>query len=128
MYLELIVAECNRGPALINPGTATSESEDKPPCKSSGFVCCVQQGSSKIVKRKKCYSQGTTRKLLRFNYSYQYELYQHFNILVHKFFKILFSLSGALMMRPHRSRIGIDDLLSALKTLKSNYDFKKKIL
>ena len=38
----------------------------------------------------------------------------------------LFS-TGALIMRLHRSRIG-SDLLSALTTLKSNYDFKKKTL
>ena len=36
----------------------------------------------------------------------------------------LFS-TGALMMRPHKSRIG-SHLLSALTTLKSNYDLKKK--
>ena len=38
--------------------------------------------------------------------------------------KRLFS-TEALMMRPHRSRIG-SDLLSALTTLKNNYDFLKK--
>ena len=32
MFLELIIAEGNRGPALTNPDTA-SENEDEPSCK-----------------------------------------------------------------------------------------------
>ena len=37
MFLELIIAECNRDPALTNPDTATSESEDELCCKAPAF-------------------------------------------------------------------------------------------
>ena len=93
MFLELIIAECNRGPALTNPDTATSESEDEPPCKVPALFAAYSKARQKLSREKNVTLRGTTRKLLRFNYSFQYELYQHFNILVHKFCKILFSLS-----------------------------------
>ena len=84
MFLELIIAECNRGPTLTNPDTAASESEDELPCKVPALFAAYSKARQKLSREKK----GTTRKLLRFNYSHQYELYRHFNILVHKFCKI----------------------------------------
>ena len=46
MFLELIIAECNRGPALINPDTA-SESEDKPPCKVPALFAAYSKARQK---------------------------------------------------------------------------------
>ena len=87
MFLELIIAECNRGPALTNPDTATSESEDEPPCKLPTLFAACSKARQKLSREKNVTLRG------QLNYSYQYELYQRFNILVHKFCKILFSLS-----------------------------------
>ena len=71
MFLELIFAECNRGPALTNLDTATIESEDEPPCKVPALFDAYSK-TRKNCQEKKGYSQGTTLKLLRFDYSYQY--------------------------------------------------------
>ena len=62
MFLEQIIAECNRGPALTNPDTA-SESEDQPPCKVLALFAAYSKARQKL-SRKKRYSQETTRKLL----------------------------------------------------------------
>ena len=87
MFLELIIVECNRGLALSNVDTA-SESEDEPPCKVPTLFAVYSKVHQKLSREKNVTLMGKLGKLLRFDYSYQYKLYQHFNILVHKFCKI----------------------------------------
>ena len=52
MFLELIMAECNRGPALTNPDTATSESEDQPPCKVPSLFAAYSKARQKLPREK----------------------------------------------------------------------------
>ena len=146
MFLELIIADCNRSPTLTNPDTGVRIKMNH--TAKFGFVRYVQQGSSKIVKKKNI----TLRRQLgnyfdsithtNTNYTNTLTFWCINSAKFHFLYKLaikvlsvpatsapierLFS-TEALMIRPHRSRIG-SDLLSALTTLKSNYDLKKKTL
>ena len=148
MFLELIIAECNRGPALTNPDTATSESEDETPCKVPALFAACSKARQKLSREKNITLRGQLGSyfdsITHTNTNYTNALTfwcinsEKFYFLYQLAIKVLsvpatsapverlFS-TGALMMRPHRSRIG-SDLLSALTTLKSNYDFLKKTL
>ena len=56
MFLDLIIAKCNRGPALTNPDTATSESEDEPPCKVPALFAAYNKARQKLLRKKKLLS------------------------------------------------------------------------
>ena len=57
MFLELIIAECNKGPALTNPDTA-SESEDEPPCKVLALFAVYSNARQKFSRKKKTILSG----------------------------------------------------------------------
>ena len=58
MYLELIIAQCNRGPALTNPDTATSESEDEPLCKVPVLFTAYSKARQKLSREKNVTLRG----------------------------------------------------------------------
>ena len=58
MFLELIIAECNRGTALTNPDTATSKSEDEPLCKVPAFFAAYSKACQKLSREKNVTLRG----------------------------------------------------------------------